>query len=86
MSEEKNYKPVKTNKVGGSPFKGVLGWLDDRLPIFRMFKYEYLDFQVPRSLNYFLEFWRNTNGVSNIVNYNWINFRYALQTRCRQGF
>ena len=56
MNEEKNYKPVKTNKVGGSPFKGVLGWLDDRLPIFRMFKYEYLDFQVPRSLNYFWSF------------------------------
>ena len=53
---EKNYKPVKTNKVGGSPFKGVLGWVDDRLPIFRMFKYEYLDFQVPRSLNYFWSF------------------------------
>ena len=56
MSEEKNYKPVKTNKVGGSPFKGVLGWVDDRLPIFRMFKYEYLDFQVPRNLNYFWSF------------------------------
>tara|TARA_B100001248_G_scaffold18745_1_gene12326 strand:- start:4327 stop:5616 length:1290 start_codon:yes stop_codon:yes gene_type:complete len=56
MSEEKNYKPVKTNKVGGSPFKGVLGWIDNRLPIFRMFKYEYLDFQVPRSLNYFWSF------------------------------
>tara|TARA_B100001027_G_scaffold215518_1_gene189651 strand:+ start:1137 stop:2429 length:1293 start_codon:yes stop_codon:yes gene_type:complete len=54
--EQKNYKPVKTNKVGGSPFKGVLGWVDDRLPIFRMFKYEYLDFQVPRSLNYFWSF------------------------------
>ena len=53
---EKNYKPVKTNKVGGSPFTGVLGWVDDRLPIFRMFKYEYLDFQVPRSLNYFWSF------------------------------
>ncbi len=51
-----DYKPVKTNKVGGSPFKGVLGWVDDRLPIFRMFKYEYLDFQVPRSLNYFWSF------------------------------
>ena len=53
---EQNYKPVKTNKVGGSPFKGVLGWVDDSLPIFRMFKYEYLDFQVPRSLNYFWSF------------------------------
>ena len=56
MAEEQKYKPVKTNKVGGSPFKGVLGWIDDRLPIFRMFKYEYLDFQVPRSLNYFWSF------------------------------
>ena len=54
--EQQDYKPVKTNKVGGSPFKGVLGWIDDRLPIFRMFKYEYLDFQVPRSLNYFWSF------------------------------
>ena len=51
-----DHKPVQTNKVGGSPFKGVLGWIDDRLPIFRMFKHEYLDFQVPKSLNYFWSF------------------------------
>ena len=55
MSEQ-DYKPVKTNKVGGSPFTGVLGWIDDRLPLFRMFKHEYLDFQVPKSLNYFWSF------------------------------
>ena len=53
---DKDYKPVKTNHMGGSPFTGVLGWLDNRLPIFRVFKYEYLDFQVPRSLNYFWSF------------------------------
>ena len=53
---QKNYKPVKTNKVGGSPFTGVLGWIDNRLPIFRMLKHEYLDFQVPRNLNYFWSF------------------------------
>ena len=46
------YKPVHTNKVGGSPFKGLVGWIDNRLPIFRMFKYEYLDFQVPKNLSY----------------------------------
>jgi ubiquinol-cytochrome c reductase cytochrome b subunit len=46
------YKLVHTNKVGGSPFKGVVGWIDNRLPIFRMFKYEYLDFQVPKNLSY----------------------------------
>ena len=53
--DNKNYKPVHTNKVkdNTSPFKGALGWLDNRLPIFRMFKHEYLDFQVPRNLNYF---------------------------------
>jgi len=55
MTEVK-YKPVKTNKVGGSPFKGVIGWIDNRLPIFRMFKHEYLDFQVPKNLNYFWSF------------------------------
>ena len=56
--EEKNYKPVNTNKVGEnkSPFKGALGWLDNRLPIFRMFKHEYLDFQVPKNLNYWWSF------------------------------
>lgn len=48
----KNIKPVHTNKVGGSPFKGVVGWIDNRLPIIRMFKYEYLDFQVPKNLSY----------------------------------
>jgi len=45
-------KLVHTNKVGGSPFKGVVGWIDNRLPIIRMFKYEYLDFQVPKNLSY----------------------------------
>jgi len=33
-------------------FKGVVGWIDNRLPIIRMFKYEYLDFQVPKNLSY----------------------------------
>ena len=58
MEEEKKYKPVNTNKVSEntSPFKGVLGWLDNRLPIFRMFKHEYLDFQVPKTLTYFWSF------------------------------
>ena len=56
--EDKNYKPVHTNKVkeNSSPFKGPLGWLDNRLPIFRMLKHEYLDFQVPKNLNYFWSF------------------------------
>ena len=57
-NKEKNYKPVNTNKVAenSSPFTGVLGWLDNRLPIFRMFKHEYLDFQVPKNLNYWWSF------------------------------
>jgi len=49
---ENEIKLVHTNKVGGSPFKGVVGWIDNRLPIIRMFKYEYLDFQVPKNLSY----------------------------------
>jgi len=53
---DNSIKPVHTNKVGGSPFTGVLGWIDNRLPILRMFKYEYLDFQVPKSLSYFWSF------------------------------
>jgi ubiquinol-cytochrome c reductase cytochrome b subunit len=52
-SDNNEIKPVHTNKVGGSPFKGVVGWIDNRLPIIRMFKYEYLDFQVPKNLSYF---------------------------------
>jgi hypothetical protein len=50
---KESFEPVHTNKTGGSPFTGVVGWIDDRLPIIRMFKHEYLDFQVPRSLSYF---------------------------------
>ena len=53
---EKNYKPVKTNKVGGSPFTGVLGWIDDRLPLPRILLKEYIVFQVPRNLNYLYSF------------------------------
>jgi len=61
MSEYSNKKneefsPVHTNKVGGSPYTGVIGWIDNRLPIFRIFKHEYLDFQVPKTLNYFWSF------------------------------
>jgi len=53
-----DYKPVKTNKVeeNTSPFTGWVGWIDNRLPVIRMFKHEYLDFQVPKSLTYFWSF------------------------------
>ena len=51
-----DYKPVKTSKVGGSPFKGVLGWIDDRLPLPRILLKEYIVFQVPRNLNYLYSF------------------------------
>ena len=53
---EKSYKPVKTNKVGGAPFTGVLGWIDDRLPLPRILLKEYIVFQVPRNLNYLYSF------------------------------
>ena len=53
---EKSYEPVKTNKVGGSPFTGVLGWIDDRLPLPRILLKEYIVFQVPRNLNYLYSF------------------------------
>ena len=51
-----DYKPVKTSKVGGSPFTGVLGWIDDRLPLPRILLKEYIVFQVPRNLNYLYSF------------------------------
>ena len=54
MAED--YKPVKTSKVSISPFTGVVGWIDTRLPIIRMMKHEYLDFQVPKNLNYLYSF------------------------------
>ncbi len=66
---DNSIKPVHTNKVGGSPFTGVLGWIDNRLPILRMFKYEYLDFQVPKTLSYFWSFGGYFNVVSNFFNY-----------------
>ena len=53
---EKEYELVKTNKISQSPFTGVLGWIDTRLPIIRMMKHEYLDFQVPKNLNYLYSF------------------------------
>ena len=51
-----DYKPVKTSKVGGSPFTGVLGWIDNRLPLPRILLKEYIVFQVPRNLNYLYSF------------------------------
>ncbi len=67
-SNQNEIKPVHTNKVGGSPFKGVVGWIDNRLPIIRMFKYEYLDFQVPKNLSYLWSLRRNINDMPDIFN------------------
>lgn len=39
-----------------SPYAGVVGWIDARLPIVRMLDREYLQFRVPRNLNYFWSF------------------------------
>ena len=54
--KEKDYKLVHTNKISQSPFTGVVGWIDTRLPIIRMMKHECLDFQVPKNLNYLYSF------------------------------
>ena len=27
---KESFEPVHTNKMGGSPFTGVVGWIDDR--------------------------------------------------------
>jgi len=73
-------KPVHTNKVGGSPFKGVVGWIDNRLPIIRMFKYEYLDFQVPKKFKLSLELGWNIHDMINIFNCYRFSSWNALQT------
>ncbi len=39
-----------------SPYGGILGWIDARLPIPRLLDREYLKFRVPRNLNYFWSF------------------------------
>ena len=39
-----------------SPYSGVKGWIDSRLPLIRMMEAEYLKFPVPKSLNYFWSF------------------------------
>jgi len=39
-----------------SPYSGLLGWIDARLPIPRMLDREYLKFRVPKNLNYFWSF------------------------------
>ena len=55
-TDDKDYELVHTNKISQSPFTGVVGWIDTRLPIIRMMKHEYLDFQVPKNLNYLYSF------------------------------
>ena len=39
-----------------SPYRGILGWIDARLPIPRLLDREYLQFRVPRNLTYFWSF------------------------------
>jgi ubiquinol-cytochrome c reductase cytochrome b subunit len=39
-----------------SPYKGLTGWIDSRLPIIRLLDREYLQFRVPKNLNYFWSF------------------------------
>lgn len=45
-----------SNRAITSPYVGVLGWIDARLPLPRMLEKEYLKFRVPRNLNYFWSF------------------------------
>ena len=40
-------------KTLNSPYTGIKGWIDSRLPLIRMMEAEYLKFPVPKSLNYF---------------------------------
>ena len=47
---------LKQVRFGGSPFTGVLGWIDNRLPLPRILLKEYIVFQVPRNLNYLYSF------------------------------
>jgi len=39
-----------------SPYRGLLGWIDARLPLPQLIEQEYLKFRVPRNLNYFWSF------------------------------
>lgn len=39
-----------------SPYSGVTGWIDARLPLIRLMDREYLKFRVPKNLNYFWSF------------------------------
>ena len=48
--------PHGYKKTLSSPYTGVKGWIDSRLPLIRMMEAEYLKFPVPKSLNYFWSF------------------------------
>jgi ubiquinol-cytochrome c reductase cytochrome b subunit len=48
--------PHGYKKTLSSPYTGVKGWIDARLPLIRMMEAEYLKFPVPKSLNYFWSF------------------------------
>lgn len=39
-----------------SPYSGLVGWIDARLPIPRMLDREYLQFRVPKNLSHFWSF------------------------------
>ncbi len=44
------------NEPLNSPYRGVVGWIDARLPLIRLLDREYLKFRVPKNLNYFWSF------------------------------
>ena len=48
--------PKGYRKTLSSPYPGIKGWIDSRLPLIRMMEAEYLKFPVPKSLNYFWSF------------------------------
>jgi len=43
-------------KTLNSPYTGIKGWIDSRMPLIRLMEAEYLRFPVPKSLNYFWSF------------------------------
>ena len=52
---KKTINQLKQVRLGVS-FTGVLGWIDNRLPLPRILLKEYIVFQVPKNLNYLYSF------------------------------
>ena len=66
--------------------KGIINWIDYRLPVISFLKHSAVDYPTPRNLNYWWNFGSLAGFFLLVQNHYRSNIIYALHCACRSCF